>query len=742
MANSIIYNQHFYMAGDKIVYQGEDTLPYASDEIILIADGLGGRGGFPHRSVDERILDRNKFFEIVFEPVFEKEVDEKLKNHILNSFNEIFETKDYFFLNNHTARSSGYFGSRLVSAIVLYEINYNKDLCRKKLFKNINSAKEAGQPYQSIIDNYTKTLAGLIKEKLQKIAANINLQIETKSGGAYLLPTTLALALVNDPMDVLECDDKKENTELLDVLDEVKEELVEEEKPAEEVKEDPKEEKEESVEETPAEEVKKEETKEKEEIEVVYIWAGDSRGYMWNEDGLAVLTDDHEKDETMTNLITLSKDFYLEGKMYTFKKPCILFNATDGCYKCPAFASPFDLEYIFLDAFKEVYSLDDGIKKLKETFEVLSSHDDSNTIALSTYGDFDSFESFKKAVLERLGYIDKEYITKLPGILTRDYRGELLRLEDEIKIKEANAKKRIIRDNKIIYELKKRVASYEPLLREKSELEDRISAILEQSDRELNEFIKLITANWLDGPRLRNVAIRKKTGPFMGTDKCRVVDDLRLKVEKCKEDYENLVSQDIKEIRDVSNNMISSLEEIQFFNEDKKFVLSKLSDVNGAFNKKLFANKEKYIDLFKKYFTAKERLEEQINKILEDDKKDISLFAEQLIKEDIPFAKSSFGDIQEEVASYIQNERAYKRNIMDLENNIRNLDDKYYEKYYEVNYQELYNDFLNRGLIKEEIIEDSKLSKDKQMQYEELKKCLEIRDKIYQDYQKNYERFW
>ena len=28
-------------------------------------------------------------------------------------------------------------------------------------------------------------------------------------------------------------------------------------------------------------------------VDILYLWAGDSRGYLWNSDGLAQLTDDH-----------------------------------------------------------------------------------------------------------------------------------------------------------------------------------------------------------------------------------------------------------------------------------------------------------------------------------------------------------------------------------------------------------------------------------------------------------------
>ncbi|MBO4667682.1 MAG: hypothetical protein J5666_06140, partial [Bacilli bacterium] len=280
--NKIIYNQHYFKSGENIVYQGEDTYPYSTKNILLVADGLGGRGGFPHKKIlehDDDILDKDKFYDKVFGKVFEVEADENLKEYILQAFNEIFETKDYYKLSNKTYRSSGYFASRLVSSIALYEIYNNSFLNVKKLFEDIEKEKEKykvddkqkeDQCSFKAIKKYANTLSESIKEKLEEIADRVGFEIETSAGGAYLLPTTLAIALVNDSDD-------------------------------------------------------------REDIDVVYLWAGDSRGYMWNKDGLAVLTDDHEKNETMTNLITLSQDFYIEGKMYNFKKPCILFNASDGC---------------------------------------------------------------------------------------------------------------------------------------------------------------------------------------------------------------------------------------------------------------------------------------------------------------------------------------------------------------------------------------------------------------------------
>ena len=70
--NATVYHQKIkHDADGRTIYIGEDARPYADGEILVVADGLGGRGGYPHSKIDSRILNPDLFYTIVFEPVFE-----------------------------------------------------------------------------------------------------------------------------------------------------------------------------------------------------------------------------------------------------------------------------------------------------------------------------------------------------------------------------------------------------------------------------------------------------------------------------------------------------------------------------------------------------------------------------------------------------------------------------------------------------------------------------------------------
>lgn len=91
-------------------------------------------------------------------------------------------------------------------------------------------------------------------------------------------------------------------------------------------------------------------------LETELFWAGDSRVYLLDTDGLAQLTEDDldesdamenlTADSTLTNVINLSTDFTLHTGHLTLDHPGILFAATDGCFGY--LTSPMEFEYLLL----------------------------------------------------------------------------------------------------------------------------------------------------------------------------------------------------------------------------------------------------------------------------------------------------------------------------------------------------------------------------------------------------------
>ena len=365
----IVYHQKI-KDGDKKIFIGEDAYPFCQPNLLLVADGLGGRGGYPHTKIDHDILEEEKLFDVMFKHVFPAEVDEEFLAHVHKSFSEVFQTKDYYFSSDQTTRSSGYFASRIASIIVLYELKYNQEFAIDGIFADVMS--KDGEEREQALQAYGDKLASILKEKMAKIAEKVGFQVETSLSGAYLLPSTLTVALVKED---------KENSA----------------------------------------------------VDVLYLWAGDSRGYMWNKHGLHQITDDHEAGETMTNLITLSRpDFKIETRHLRFQTPCALFNATDGCYKCPRYSSPLEMEMTILTAFHESDSFEQVAERLCEQYSVIGRHDDSNTMAFELYG-YQGFEDFKVAVEKRLADINEQIVGKMEDILTKDYTAEQQRLEAELE---------------------------------------------------------------------------------------------------------------------------------------------------------------------------------------------------------------------------------------------------------------------------------------------------------------------
>lgn len=429
----IVYNQKI-QKGEPKIYIGEDAHPYAKDGILLVADGLGGRGGYPHKKADRGIADKDKFYELVFGDVFKKDVDEDFVDYVVSGFSEIFEMKDYYFERESAIRTSGYFASRLVAAIALYEIKYVEVFDREKLFDDIQN--EQGKT-DDILSEYATKLAEEIHDKLEKIAKKINLEIETSVTGAYLLPTTLQIALTKE---------------------------------------------------------------EKKSVKTVFLWAGDSRAYMWNKDGLAQITADHEDAETMYNLITLSRDFKIEWRYESFDKPCAVFVATDGCYKCSCYSSPLEMEMTLLDAFFNADTIEAAAVNFEEEYKRIGRHDDSNSMALQLFGYADgkgreNYGIFKKAVIDRLRYIKKHILSRLPDVFDVDYSNEVQKIEEK--------KENIIRENaadlinsqrvfQYVFGLMKE-AHYEPFFKAKEEFEEKLDAL-----KEKDEIAKKKTLDWFE----------------------------------------------------------------------------------------------------------------------------------------------------------------------------------------------------------------------------------------------------
>ena len=286
----IVYNQ-FLRCRDsgEIIYKGEDAYPYIGNNILMIADGLGGTGASVHSKFDKNLFDEDKIVEALFGGIFDDIQDEQFISYIKKSFFELTSIKDYYFDSTKNMKHSAFFGSRLVCAILLQAIKQYPELfAGEALFEGYRQAENK----QSFIAEKERFFASYIKENLIKIAKKVTLEHESEMAKKnFKLMATSLCALFYRELD--------------------------------------------------------------NEVELFYLNSGDSRAYMWNAEGLHQMIEDQESaDGGMTNFIYAEENagFRIECEYRRVSKPCVIFNATDGCFDAfPFMISPLAFEKYILD---------------------------------------------------------------------------------------------------------------------------------------------------------------------------------------------------------------------------------------------------------------------------------------------------------------------------------------------------------------------------------------------------------
>lgn len=665
---------------------GEDGFPYADREVIIVADGLGGRGGYPHTKIDPRVLDEQLLISEFIAPVLGP-ADDGFDNFVKYSFKELFQLRERYSGGPSYMRTSGYFASRLVTAIVLHEMKFNPRFNRSKIFEEVK--KSEGEEQKKYIDSVGADLTKIIFEKLTALANKMGLGLESKTTGSYLLPTTLVVALID------------ENESGVDVL---------------------------------------------------YLWAGDSRGYLWNEDGLAQVTDDHERDETMTNLITLTKPFRLEARLLHCNKPVILFNATDGCYKCPCFASAFDLEYVLLHEIASASDFEAVQKNLDGQFTVIGTHDDSNTMGLMTYG-FESFEEIKRAVDKRLADLKESIIDKLPGILERDYQDEMDQAKEKLTGSVYAVKDEMIANLDIAYFVKSKLkddSSYLPYVNENSELLQKIidlNTLKEKQEKKIEEWV---SRYWLRKPCLKKIYANETSRWY---DVFRDVADME---DKCAEEKLRYEADHSKILDDLGASvnaimaMRSSILNLKAL--DDKDVASQLSrDIQKAqetlddLRKRIVKGKNE--SKYSHYFKYNDKIDDLTKKYAKQDKERIQFAAKEIwdgdfkITPDLVMSDECRQEIEEHLRELYQITDDKEAVLAD----VGKLGDKHLPGYWKDNLLSLIT-LIQREhpeIIPEEL--KAKLAEnmgDLQREVDVLSHCLEERAKLYEEYDKQYRRFF
>lgn len=356
-----VYRQSFKTRPDgTVVYKGEDAVPYVDGSVLFVADGLGGAASIRHQKFLPELFDEERIMDALFEGVYEDYSNDTFVNYVVDSFYELFAVKDCYTDNVNNIKKSGYFASRIVTAILLHEMLYGKEYTASRIFEGLSACEDEGakSAYLNTVGNYFRDL---ISNKIKQIAKKANLIYESSYSGLALLGSTLCATIY---FEREEC------------------------------------------------------------VEAIYLTAGDSRPYAWSEkNGLCqILADQEGEDGGMTNYIKANDDadFDIRCNYFRFEKPCVLFNATDGCFDSVKFISQMAFEKVILDAAISSEDTDDICEQLTSFFANYGRHDDSSTIAMKIFG-YDTYGAFKSACINRMNELKREYLSKMEGLLDVDY---------------------------------------------------------------------------------------------------------------------------------------------------------------------------------------------------------------------------------------------------------------------------------------------------------------------------------
>lgn len=143
------------------------------------------------------------------------------------------------------------------------------------------------------------------------------------------------------------------------------------------------------------------------------IWAGDSRVYLLNEEGLMQLSVDDTgqtdallslyQDPPLENLLSANR-VSLNHQKIRLIGPFLLICATDGCFAYTP--SPMHFEKILLEGFAESQSLEDACQNINTRIQDLAA--DDYTMVMAGFG-YDSWLDLKTSLQIRLRNFEERY---------------------------------------------------------------------------------------------------------------------------------------------------------------------------------------------------------------------------------------------------------------------------------------------------------------------------------------------
>ncbi len=173
------------------------------------------------------------------------------------------------------------------------------------------------------------------------------------------------------------------------------------------------------------------------ELTVSAIWAGDSRVYLLNSEGLAQLSIDDTsvsdpmeniyEDGILRNVFCCDRPVKLHCKTIQVRLPFMVFAATDGCFGYVS--TPMEFEGILLNTLLSSGSVSEWENRLANVIGGVAG--DDHTLCLASLG-YSSFAALKKSYTQRFTNL-KEYFLIPVSKMPLEDRQSRFRLWDQYK---------------------------------------------------------------------------------------------------------------------------------------------------------------------------------------------------------------------------------------------------------------------------------------------------------------------
>lgn len=160
-------------------------------------------------------------------------------------------------------------------------------------------------------------------------------------------------------------------------------------------------------------------------VEVSAIWAGDSRVYLLDSNGLAQLTADDTtvadpmenlyKDGILRNVLCSDKPVNLHCKTVRVKAPFLVFSATDGCFGY--LSTPMEFEGILLETLLRTKCVAEWEAALAKEIGAVAG--DDHALCLAAYG-YGSYPALQKHFASRYISLEKDYLSPVANLPAED----------------------------------------------------------------------------------------------------------------------------------------------------------------------------------------------------------------------------------------------------------------------------------------------------------------------------------